>query len=330
MEHEYYHLLAVFLEGSYDKLRKAKEKYVTWEDACAAICGIRSSGEEMKKLKKIGIRLLLVEDPEFPRLLREMPNAPHALYVRGALMESETIAIVGTRKATELGLTTAYTFAEGMALTGMAVVSGLAIGIDGAAHDGCIRAGGKSVAVLPCGIDIVYPSIHKKLAERILEAGGALISEYPPGTPPLPYRFLERNRIVSGLSRAIIVIEAPTRSGSLVTARFALEQNREIFVVPGPVNHKNYRGSHALIRSGGRILTSIDELLEDLGMAPAGNSTFSHDELMVMEAFAGSSKPLAIDEIIERTKLTASAATIAISMLTLKNVIRETGGGYTI
>ena len=177
------------------------------------------------------------------------------------------IAIVGTRRATPDGKSTARRFAAELARAGIVIVSGLAFGVDAAAHEGCLDAEGKTVAVLACGLANIYPRNNEPLAKKILAQGGAIISEYPPDMPAYPSRFLERNRIVSGLSKGTLVIEAPERSGSLATARFALEQNRDVFVVPGPIAHPNFKGSHALIRQGAELVTTPEDILESYGIA---------------------------------------------------------------
>ncbi|MEK7481868.1 MAG: DNA-processing protein DprA, partial [Patescibacteria group bacterium] len=172
----------------------------------------------------------------YPALLREIPNAPEKIYILGKLPPEESlkIAIVGTRKATDQGRIIAKKLAEKLTNLGIVIVSGLAMGIDTAAHEGAVVANGKTIAVLANGLDKIYPAQNENLAKKILELNGAIISEYEPGKPALEHQFLERNRIVSGLSVATIVIEAPERSGSLVTARLAAEQGREVFVFPGP------------------------------------------------------------------------------------------------
>ncbi|MEK7608199.1 MAG: DNA-processing protein DprA [Patescibacteria group bacterium] len=330
MEQSAYHVLAKRTSGSYTELARLKERYGTWRFALKEKFGQTASDEDLLDLEPIPARLILKEEIGFPVLLREMPNPPHGIYVIGKLDGQKTVGIVGTRKATPSGLDASYAFASFLAEHKIIVISGLAFGIDAEAHRGATDAKGISLAVLPCGIDSIYPKTHKALAEKILALGGALISEYPPGIPALPYRFLERNRVISGLSSAIVVIEAPMRSGSLATTRFALEQNREIFVVPGPATHRNYKGSHALIRSGARLVTSPEEILSDMNIETSVEETLSQDESAVLRTIQGSAEPLVVDEIIGRTTLTTSAVCCALSLLALKGIIRENGGGYTI
>ena len=219
--------------------------------------------DKKKLIKKITLR-----DSSYPSLLREIPDPPAVLYILGDLPDENIprLAIVGTRKATSNGCLIAKTLARELSEAGFIIVSGLAMGIDTAGHEGVVASQGKTIAVLGNGLNEIYPRLNKNLAEEILKLDGAIISEYPPAEPAFPSNFLARNRIVSGLCLGTIVIEAPERSGSLVTARLALEQNREVFIVPGPANHPNYAGSHQLIREGARLIVSAKDILTDLNI----------------------------------------------------------------
>lgn len=213
------------------------------------------------------MQILKLENTEYPKLLKEISNPPKILYVDGKLDNSPAVAIVGTRKPTPYGIETARFFARELAARGIVIVSGLAFGIDKTSHEACLDAGGRTIAVLASGVDRITPTSHERLGKRI--AGqGALVSEFPPGTDPLPEMFPQRNRIISGLSLGAIVIEAPEKSGALITARFAAEQNREVFVVPGSIFSPNYKGSHGLIQEGAKLITSADDILEELAMEP--------------------------------------------------------------
>ncbi len=202
-------------------------------------------------------------------LLLQISSVPQALYVRGdaSLLESFSIAIVGTRNASGYGLATALRFGRELSDKGAVVVSGLARGIDTAAHRGALIGKGKTVAVLGHGLDRIYPSQNAELAREILEQGGCLVSEYEPGVPPLKQNFPARNRIIAGLCRGVVVVEAAQRSGSLITARFAADFGREVFVPPGRIEGSGFRGSHCLIREGARLVCSIDEILEEFAFA---------------------------------------------------------------
>lgn len=217
---------------------------------------------------------LSISESSYPSLLKEIANPPNTLYVRGRFNDfgGRGVAIVGTRKATQDSIDLAKKIAKTLAELGYVIISGLAMGIDTAAHSGALSARGKTacgelgrtIAVLGTGIDNIYPAQNQNLAKNILENDGAIISEYCPGTPGLPHQFLERNRIVAGLSLATIVIEAPKKSGAIVTARLAAESGREVFVFPGVAGHPQFAGSHALIRDGARLVNSIEDILEDL------------------------------------------------------------------
>lgn len=329
----FYNALATVLLSDYKKLAELKEKHGTWSLAWKASENTEINPEEQfNRLKTTGVKLVLQDEPEFPEALKEIPLPPLAIYFKGSLPGDKTcISVVGTRKATPEGEEIAYDFSRSLASSGINIVSGLAMGIDSAAHKGALKTG-ITHAVLATGADNPYPHMNRKLAEDIITGGGGLISEYPPGTVAFPSRFLERNRIVSGLSRAVILIEAPERSGSLATARFALEQNRDIFVVPGPAGHKNYRGSHLLIRAGARLVCSPEEILEDLDLSVKNKSINLAienipEEHVILE-LVRTSGPLTIDEIIEMAELDTSLALRAVSALVLSGKLEEKENGY--
>ena len=204
---------------------------------------------------------------EYPPLLAEIPNPPPVLWTRGdrSLFRGPCIAIVGARAATRDGMETAYQIAGDLARAGVVVVSGLARGIDSAAHTGALDAKGKTIAVLGTGIDRVYPAENKQLHERIA-AHGLLVTEFVPGAPPDLFHFPQRNRIISGLSKAVVVVEAREKSGSLITARLAGDQSRDVMVVPGPIRSGQNRGGHALLRDGAKLVECAVDILQELGM----------------------------------------------------------------
>lgn len=268
----------------------------------------------------------------YPAALSQIPLPPFGIYWRGARLENDNylVAMVGTRKATPDGEDAAYAIAKNLAFQGVGIISGLAFGIDAAAHKGALSAGA-TIAVLATAVNEPTPATHRGLAEEILRKGGTLVSEYPIGSPALAHRFLERNRIVSGMARATVVVEAPERSGSLATARFALEQNREVFAVPGPAGHRNYSGSHALIREGARLATSADEILSDLGLSPRIVSPFegTREEAAVLEVITRQSGA-GFDEISETTKLESALIGRILNSLILAGKIKEGPGNYQI
>lgn len=289
------------------------------------------------------VKKISIKDASFPTLLKEIPAAPQTLYLCGKLPDPRLphIAIVGTRRATPEGKILAKRLAKELAGRGAVIVSGLALGIDAAAHEGTLAAEGKTIAVLANGLDTIYPRSNENLARQILEKGGTIVSEYPPGTPSLPHQFLERNRIISGLSVATIIVEAPIHSGALVTARHALDQGREVLVAAGPALHQNYRGSHLLIRHGARLVTSADDVMEDLQeMISNFKFSISNDkenklnkitdekDLIILNTLRATEEPLAIDKIIELTKLETHVVNQHLTFLLFEGLITEKNGKF--
>lgn len=221
---------------------------------------------------KNSIRELTPLDSEYPERLRCIPNAPATLYVKGSLPADDipSVAIIGARDATDYGLDIARTFGAGLARQGILVISGMAYGIDSAAQRGAVEAGGKTFAVLGNGLDICYPASNFHLYEQILKSGGGILSELPLGKPPLPQHFASRNRIISGLADAVIVIEAKQRSGTFITVGNALEQGKQIFAVPGRITDRLSVGCNHLIQEGASLLTSVEEVLEYLHLSRDG------------------------------------------------------------
>lgn len=213
-----------------------------------------------------GQHLLMWDDARYPALLAELPDAPPLLFVAGdpALLDAPQLAMVGSRRASGPGLDNARAFARSLAAGGFVITSGLALGIDGAAHQGALDGGGKTVAVLGTGLQCLYPARHKRLAAQIVEQGGALVSELPLDCAPQASNFPRRNRIISGLSLGVLVVEASPSSGSLITARLAAEQGREVYAIPGSIHHPGSRGCHQLIRDGATLVESVEHILEAL------------------------------------------------------------------
>jgi DNA processing protein len=331
----YYNALAKSLNSNYEKLAaiyESENKFEkTWNSLSKELKTFNPK-EEFEKLKQNNIDLIFRDEDNFPHLLKEIPLPPVAIYVKGKINpEAVSLSIVGTRKATPDGEEIAYELAKKIAENNIQVVSGLAMGIDAASHQGALKVKGKTVAVLGRGLEEIYPKTNEHLAEEILKNDGAIISEYPIGSEPLPHRFLERNRIISGISIATILIEAPEKSGSISTARFAMEQNRDLFVIPGPANHRNYSGSHKLIRDGARLATSFEEILTDLEIEiKPKNMNLSEEELLILEAIKLHKDFLAFDEIVEITKLEPAKANKLMGKLLAKSIIEEMANGYKI
>jgi len=271
------------------------------------------------------------DDPQTPAPFHHIVDPPPVLWLRGGLDWNglPAVAIVGSRAGTPYALMVADRLAADLAARGVVVVSGLARGVDAAAHQGALAAGGQTVAVLGCGADRVYPAEHKQLASAIA-AQGAVVSEFAPGTPPTPRFFPRRNRIISALARAVVVVEAGEKSGSLITARCALEQNRDVLAVPGNVLTGRNRGGHALIRDGARLVESVDDVLEQLGLErrtadPAG--TASPDAVLTSLACA---EPLELDQISAQTGLPVPGLLARLLDLELQGVVRRTEGGQFV
>ncbi len=327
----YYNALAIACRGSYTKLSRALARYGTWKNAWGRVRGAPDPRHERRILDEHGIALTLCDDAAYPPLLKEAPVRPFGLYIKGDLRyKTPAVAIIGTRAASPEGKTTARSFARSLARAGIPIISGLALGIDAEAHRGALEAGGKTVAVLGTPLDSVYPKQHHALAEEILKTGGALVSEFAIGHPYHASNFLSRNRIISGLSTAILIIEAPERSGTLATARFALEQNRDIFVIPGSIASRNYKGSHELIKAGAALVTSPEDILTHLGITgPDMHATLpalTDPEQRIICAIRDGHATA--DRLLCATDMELSELYQFLALLAIKGIIKELNGKY--
>ncbi len=304
-------------------------------------------------LDQPGHHLIALDDPLYPPLLKQIPDPPPALFVAGdpECLVRPQLAIVGSRNASPAGLDHARDFSATLAATGLIITSGLAAGIDGAAHSACLEAGGRTIAVTGTGLDRVYPARHRQLAHRIV-GQGALVSQFPPGTEPKPGHFPVRNRLISGMSLGTLVVEAGMHSGSLITARLASEQGREVFAIPGSVHNPLARGCHRLIKEGAKLVETAAEIAEEL-QPLAGQLAQSLSEMLATEASkpldsgAGTPQilldaeykrlldavgfdPTSVDEIIRRSQLTTAAVSSMLLMLELEgHVAAHPGGRYS-
>jgi DNA processing protein len=280
-----------------------------------------------------------LDDSRYPDTLRSLHDAPLVLFVEGPpeVLAGLHLAVVGSRHPTRTGLDNAKAFARDLAGAGLGIVSGLADGIDAAAHSGALDAAGTTVAVLGHGPDRVYPRVNAPLARAIVAAGGALVSEFMPGVPPRRGNFPRRNRLISGLSRGVLVVEAAVRSGSLITARSALEQGREVFAVPGSIHNPMARGCHRLIRDGAKLVETTTDILEELGLqsgaasAAAGVAASAppaglDDEYVTLLQALGHD-PVSVDVLVERTGLTPQVLSSMLLQLELKGVVSPVRGG---
>jgi DNA processing protein len=293
---------------------------------------------EIDLCREHGIAILTESHPDYPRTLREIHDPPGALFVRGGLLPQDALAlaIVGTRHATVYGLRQAERLANSLGRAGLTIVSGLARGIDAAAHRGALASGARTLAVLASGVLSVYPPEHDTLAAEVA-AQGAVISESPPLMEPLAGAFPQRNRLISGLSLGVIVVEAGDRSGALITARHAMEQGREVFAVPGSVESRSSRGCHQLLRDGATLCESADDVLEALGplveAAPRGDGqlvhhpaelTLNETEQQVLAAVGG--EPTSVDQIVAQSGLPVPRVLATLSVLEMRRLIRRLSG----
>ena len=297
---------------------------------------------DLRWLEAPGRSLLTAADPRYPAQLAAVPGCPAALFVEGnaALLSHPQIAIVGSRGATAAGRETAFDFAARLAAHGFAITSGLAVGIDAAAHRGALAAGGVTIAICGTGLDRVYPAEHRELASRIA-AAGALVSEFPTGTPPHAHNFPRRNRLMSGLARGVLVVEAAARSGSLITARLAGEQGREVMAIPGSIHNPLARGCHRLIKDGAALVETIDDVLAALGLsglagransaiemrndAEISDGVLDSDAEMLLNALGF--EPADLDRLVERTGLAAQSVISKLQLLELDGRVESLAGG---
>ncbi|MEJ5297460.1 MAG: DNA-processing protein DprA [Armatimonadota bacterium] len=288
----------------------------------------------LDRLTAMGATAVPFTDPLYPPLLKQIADPPGLLFVRGELTEQDrfAVAIVGSRSPRPYGVQMARRLASDLASAGLTIVSGGARGIDGSAHDAAIRAGGRTIAVLGSGIDVAYPSEHRELFNRIA-VSGALLSEFPPGAPPESWRFPRRNRIISGLSRGVIVCDAPEDSGSLITATCAAEQSREVFAVPGNVDTGHNRGAHRLLKEGAKLVESAEDVLEEFGIersperkAPVERPRMqvTPDEMRILELL--DLEPVPLDVIIEKTALPPSDVAGLLTFLEMKRLVKRLAG----
>lgn len=290
--------------------------------------------KSIEKVKKYNAKIVTLHDNDYPELLKNIHAAPIFLYAKGELVYNEAaVAIVGSRNATQYGLRTAYDMAFQLARKGITVVSGMARGIDAAAHKGALDAGGRTIAVLGCGLDIVYPYENRDLMDRIIKSG-AVVTEYPIGTDPEPKHFPRRNRIISGISLGVLVVEASQKSGSLITADFALEQNREVFAVPGQIGIKASSGTNGLIKQGAKMVTCIEDILEELNVGSVENIRYeaeqveelnlSDDENIIYSSL--SNIPIHLESLLKTSGFSISKMNTIFTLLELKGLVKQLPG----
>jgi DNA processing protein len=283
--------------------------------------------------------VLTLQDPRYPPLLKELVDPPLVLYVSGdfEILKAAQLGMVGSRKLSPTGAKLAERFAKALVEKGLVITSGLARGIDAVCHQGALQAGGQTIAVLGTGLNQIYPRQHEGLAKAIREQG-ALVSEFPLNTPPSPWNFPRRNRIISGLSLGVLVVEAALYSGSLITARFAMEQNREVFAIPGSINHPLARGCHELLREGAKLVESVGDIIEELGpFKPVVGKVRAPDSFLNTADLDSKFMNLlnyieysvtAFDTILLGSGLTAAEVSSMLLVLELKGYVEAVQGGY--
>ena len=296
---------------------------------------------EFQLCREHGIDISLCFDSNYPKRLQEIPAPPGVLFIHGSLVPQDdlAIAIVGTRGCSNYGRRQARRFGRELSERGVTVVSGLARGIDGSAHRAALEVGGRTIAVLGGGILRIYPPEHRSLAAQISQSG-AVVSEYPPLRPSLRSTFPQRNRLISGLSWGVLVVEAPARSGSLVTARHATEQNREVMAIPGPVDRATFQGSHRLLKDGAQLIEHPAEVLESLGPLPAATEhtgrqvrhpaelNLSEQEQQVLDVIG--SEPTRIDAIISSSDLPSNRVLSTLSILEVRQLVHRVSGQFVV
>jgi len=294
--------------------------------------------DELRRTRAAGIDIVSFSDPSYPERLRAIADPPPCLYMKGRLngADEKAVAIVGSRSASDYGRRVARDLARGLAALGFTVVSGMARGIDGVAHESALQAGGRTIAVLGSGVERAYPPEHDGLYRRICEQG-AVISELPVGTRPMAFNFPARNRLISGLSLGVVVVEATEKSGSLITAALAVEQGREVFAVPGEVGASRSRGAHRLIRQGAKLVESVDDIIEEIApqlIRRGAAGTVPAARMLPPDAAQAAHKiysllrenPLHVDQVIERSGLLPAQVLEILLDLELQGFLRQAPG----
>ena len=289
-----------------------------------------------KKIEAQNIHILTWEDEAYPQRLKEIEQPPPVMYIRGDYLVDDVfaVAIVGTRRVSPYGRQITEELASFLAANGITVISGLARGVDAIAHQTALKAGGRTIGVLGSGVDKIYPPEHRALAEKMMERG-AIISDYAPGTPPDATNFPPRNRIISGLSLAVVVVEAGETSGALITAEFAAEQGREVFAVPGSILAPQSKGTNKLIQRGALPLLSVDDLMQALDLTRMGEHKAARKMIPTDETEARllsilSEEPLHVDEIRNQTELPIEKVSATLALMELKGMVRQVGGMHYV
>ncbi len=329
-----------YFEGNttylWDNFESEKRNLQLKEDIIIELSKTKDSFEELmlKKLYKHNAFVVTIFDEDYPIMLKEITLPPHILYCRGSInnIDNLSIAVVGSRKATSYGKWAAEKFTRELSELGVNIVSGLAAGIDAVSHKTALKSGAKTIGVIGCGIDVVYPKINEQLYNEIAERDGAVITEYPFGMQPMPNNFHDRNRIISGLSHGVLVIEAQERSGTLITAGHAADQGREIFAVPGNIDSIYSKGTNALIRDGAKITTTLNDIIEEIPMLKEKSAknknidlkSLSSDEMKIIECLLSGNNT--VYEIAAKTGLDVPILLSFLTFLEMKGKIVQISG----
>ena len=329
-------------EGVYDALLAGRIEAEQLRDSAVQALKRMAADENLRKIKslilKCGIKAFTVMDPVYPPALRQLQDPPAILFYQGniQILTGKFIAMVGSRSATYDGQKAAYKIASGLSRQGAGIVSGMADGIDTASHKGCIDGGSPTIAVSGCGLDIVYPSGNERLRDRIIEKGGLILSEYSPGERPIGWHFPFRNRIITGLADALVLVEAKIRSGSMTSVQHALDQGKDVFVYPGDPVSPQYEGNHQLLREGALYFTTAEDILEDLGwldnkeiirhnsVCSGRTAPASPEEDAVIKALMPGR--LSFEQIAEMTGLSPSVLMSTITMLQIRGSVEALPG----
>lgn len=294
------------------------------------------TGKELEKCQKLGVQLLTPEDEAYPKLLKEIYDPPFLLYVRGQLKVEDdvSLAVVGSRRMTVYGQSVIESLVPALSASGLTIVSGLAFGVDAAAHKTTLSSGGRALAVLASGVDKITPEANARLGQSIIEnQSGAIISEFPLGTEPQAFYFPRRNRIIAGLSLGVLVVEAAEKSGSLITARAALEQGRDVFAVPASIFNVVGTGTNQLLKEGARMVTRASDILEELKIDETRTANLAKDAYPLNEeessvfALIGGEE-LFIDEIVRQSPFDVARVNSLLTLLEIKGMVKNVGGGY--
>lgn len=290
--------------------------------------------KEIEKLIKYDVGFITIFDKDYPEKLKEMPDCPAILYVKGnkELLNKPSLGIVGSRKYSSYGKNVCEKFSRVLSESGLVVVSGMALGIDGLAHRAVLEADGDTIGVLGCGLDRIYPVSNYQIGKAIIDSGGAIISEYPLGTPPMKQNFPARNRIIAGLSLGVLVVEASLDSGSLITAMCALEYNREVFAVPGNIDEENTQGTNKLIQEGAKLVISPDDILNELNIGQKSKEESAkkilpetEDEKTIFNLLRDTE--MSADQISAETAMSIISINTTLTFMEMKGMVRNIGGG---